>query len=293
MGKEFERWHPSDWKEQPEFINKIRDADLRQWGQDLHGMWKLLGRKMKADVLKNSNLYSILPVQHPIIVPGGRFREFYYWDSYWIIRGLLFSEMKTTVKGMLENFLSLVDRYGFIPNGGRLYYKHRSQPPLLAGMVKSYVDFTNDTEFIMKATPILEQEFEYWMKNNSILVRGYDMFIYRDTSSGPRPESYREDFQSATKYATEEEKEEHYGHIKGAAASGWDFSSRWFINDNGTNVGTLANLKTGYIVPVDLTAILHWNARILAEMYQKLNNCAKARFYEIKASKIFEVISSF
>lgn len=62
--------------------------------------------------------------------------EFYYWDSYWIIEGLLLCDMPVTVKGMIENFLSMVERYGFIPNGGRVYYLMRSQPPMLIPMVR-------------------------------------------------------------------------------------------------------------------------------------------------------------
>lgn len=160
-------------------------------------------------------------------------------------------------------------------------------------MVKSYMDKTDDMELIEKALPILEQEFDYWLNNNTVKVRGYDVCIYRDTSTGPRPESYREDFESGNNFETDEEKEEHYRELKTAAASGWDFSSRWFINENGTNVGTLVDLKAQYIIPVELTAILHWNARIISEMYKKLDNCAKAKHYEIKAGKLYEVIYSY
>lgn len=63
------------------------------------------------------------------------FIEFYYWDSYWIIEGLLLCDMNVTAKGMIENFLSMVKRYGFVPNGGRVYYLSRSQPPMLISMV--------------------------------------------------------------------------------------------------------------------------------------------------------------
>lgn len=45
--------------------------------------------------------------------------------------------MPVTVKGMIENFLSVVKRYGFVPNGGRVYYLSRSQPPLLIPMVRT------------------------------------------------------------------------------------------------------------------------------------------------------------
>lgn len=56
---------------------------------------------MKQEVQDHPELYSIIYVPHPVIVPGGRFREFYYWDSYWIVKGLLLSEMYNTVKGKI------------------------------------------------------------------------------------------------------------------------------------------------------------------------------------------------
>lgn len=93
-GAEFEDWIPDDWVANPAFLKHIKDADLREFASKLNQIWHELGRKMIADVAINSDQYSIIPVDHPVIVPGGRFREFYYWDSYWIVKGLLLSEMK-------------------------------------------------------------------------------------------------------------------------------------------------------------------------------------------------------
>lgn len=92
-GSEFENWTPDDFKKDPEILNKINDKELRNFASDLNGVWLELGRLMKKDVAANPELYSIIYVENPVIVPGGRFLEFYYWDSYWIIRGLLHSEM--------------------------------------------------------------------------------------------------------------------------------------------------------------------------------------------------------
>lgn len=92
-GTEFENWTPDDFKKDPEILNKIKDKEFRHFAEDLNGIWLELGRKMKKDVEENQELYSIIYVPNPVIVPGGRFLEFYYWDSYWIIRGLLLSEM--------------------------------------------------------------------------------------------------------------------------------------------------------------------------------------------------------
>ncbi|XP_041449192.1 trehalase isoform X2 [Drosophila obscura] len=289
-GTELEVWTPTDWKANPSFLDLITDPDLKQWGQELNNIWKDLGRKMIDDVGKNPEYYSIIPVPNPVIIPGGRFIEFYYWDSYWIIRGLLYSEMQDTARGMIENFMSIVQRIGFIPNGGRVYYWGRSQPPLLTGMVKSYVDFTRDDLFAINALDVLEHEFEYFVNNHSVQVKGHNLAVYRDSSTGPRPESYREDVETAENFDTPEAKEDHYSELKSAAESGMDFSSRWFINENGTNVGTLSNLRTRSIVPVDLNAFLYWNAKLIAEFHAKAGNVDKMTEYEKKAQTLLQGI---
>ena len=104
----------------------------------VHDRWHDLGRKIKPDVKANPDKYSLIYMKEPFIVPGGRFREVYYWDSYWTIIGLLISGMTETAKGMLENFADLIDQYGLIPNGNRIYYTRRSQPPLYIAMVEEY-----------------------------------------------------------------------------------------------------------------------------------------------------------
>ena len=239
-GREFENWKPTDWVDHPKFLNKIKDPNFKSWGSALNNIWKDLGRKIKDDVLKEPDLYSIIWVPNPVIVPGGRFREFYYWDSYWIIQGLLLSQMNQTAKGMLENFIHIVDKYGHIPNGGRIYYLERSQPPLLIPMVQMYLNATDDINFLAKNIHTLEREFNYWMVNHTKMIlmggKNYTLAVYGDKSQGPRPESYREDVEHANNFQEDYKKEELYSELKAAAESGWDFSSRWFIT-NGTNEG--------------------------------------------------------
>ncbi|CAG9811917.1 unnamed protein product [Chironomus riparius] len=290
-GSEFETWKPDDFTKNPAVLDKISDKSFRSFAYDLNGIWNDLGRKIKKEVHENEELYSIIYVENPMIVPGGRFREFYYWDSYWVLRGLLLSEMTHTAKGMLENFFSIVLRFGFIPNGGRIYYSMRSQPPLLTPMVKTYVDHTKDFEFAVKAVDVLALEFDYWMSNHTVMVKGHKMAVYGDKSSGPRPESYREDIETANGFTTDEDKEEHYSELKAAAESGMDFSSRWFVDAEGGNNGTLANLKTRSIVPVELNAILHWNAKIIAEFYGYAGNITKQTEYLEIAKQFLDAVN--
>ena len=193
-GSEFEEWVPSDWKEKPAFLSNIKDDRFRDWAWKLHKFWNELGRKIKDDVKNRPELYSMIYVSHPVIVPGGRFREFFYWDSYWIMEGLLLSEMHDTVKGMLQNFLEMVQLLGYIPNGGRVYFE-RSQPPLLIPMFKIYLDATHDYEFLRSSMPLLEKEFNFWMKNRTVEItqngKKYTLARYNVELGGPRPESYR------------------------------------------------------------------------------------------------------
>ncbi|XP_014478595.1 PREDICTED: trehalase-like isoform X2 [Dinoponera quadriceps] len=293
-GSEFEEWDPTDWKAEPAFLRKIEDHDLRQFGYELNSIWKMLGRKMKEDVRINEQLYSIIYVPNPVIVPGGRFREFYYWDSYWIVKGLLLSEMRTTVKGMLNNFVSIVDKIGFIPNGGRIYYKMRSQPPLLISMVHEYLKNTHDHEWLKQNLWLLEKEFDFWMTNRTVNVEkdgvNYTLARYYEESSGPRPESYKEDFLTSQSFRTAEEKDNYYSELKTAAESGWDFSSRWFVHE-GTNKGNLTNLKTRSIIPVDLNTIIYRNARLLAKYNRQMGNETKAAYYDDIAEKWKEAVT--
>lgn len=63
---------------------------------------------------------TLLPLPHPMIVAGSRFRELYYWDSFWTLKGLLASGMRDCALHMVQNFLHLVNQHGFVPNGSRV-----------------------------------------------------------------------------------------------------------------------------------------------------------------------------
>ncbi|XP_071054754.1 trehalase-like isoform X2 [Onthophagus taurus] len=291
---EFDKWAPKDWVENPSYLNKINDKDLRQYGSDVNVIWTKLGRQIKDAVRESPDRYSLIWVPKPFIVPGGRFREYYYWDSYWIIDGLLISGMFDTARGMLENFVYLVNKFGHIPNGGRLYYVERSQPPLFVPMVKKYFDATCDIDFIKDNLETLDKEFEYWMKfhmrNFTFNNVDYTMAAYGDKSRGPRPESYYEDVKAAEYFATTAGKEAFYTEIKAAAESGWDFSSRWFYSPMGDR-NNLTYTETTPIIPVDLNSFLHWNAVILRDFHKMLNS-KKADYYDMKAQNLLEAINA-
>src|SRR5208282_6540760 len=95
-------------------------------------MWQVLQRK-PDEIEPNS---SLLPLSLPYIVPGGRFREIYYWDTYFTMLGLEQDGKHALALDMVQNSASLIDRYGHMPNGNRSYYLSRSHPPFFAGMIE-------------------------------------------------------------------------------------------------------------------------------------------------------------
>ena len=226
------------------------------------------------------SLSTLIALPYPYIVPGGRFREIYYWDSYFTMLGLYEEGKIDIIEDMINNFAFLIDTYGHIPNGNRTYYLSRSQPPFFSLMVSLLAEHKNDSVYL-KYKPQLEKEYQFWMNgkerlsknepsyqrvvlmnNNAILNR------YWDKLKEPRPESYSDDintFESANKDSTI------FRDIRAAAESGWDFSSRWF-----RDYSELSTIHTTEIVPVDLNCLLYHHEITLMKVYQYEGNDAKA-----------------
>ena len=99
---------------------------------------------------------SLISLPEEYIVPGGRFREIYYWDSFFTIKGLKLSH-PTLAEKMVDNFAYLIDTIGFIPNGNRQYYMSRSQPPFFALMVNEIS--RDEPRKALKYLPSQEKEY--------------------------------------------------------------------------------------------------------------------------------------
>jgi alpha,alpha-trehalase len=203
---------------------------------------------------------SALPLPRPYVVPGGRFREIYYWDSYFTMLGLAESDRQDLVTDMVQDFAYLVDTYGHVPNGARTYYLSRSQPPFFFAMV-GLLESEDSASAYAKYLPQLKREYEFWMQGAQGLQRGRahrhvvampDGSIlnrYWDDRDTPRDESYRQDTELAR--ASGRLPRKVFRDIRAAAESGWDFSSRWFADGH-----TRATIDTTEIIPVDLNSLL-------------------------------------
>ena len=231
-------------------------------------LWDVLTRKPVEPQQDSSAADSRLPLASRYVVPGGRFREMYYWDSYFTMLGLQSSGREDLVADMVENFAGLIDRYGHIPNGTRTYYLSRSQPPFFAAMVELEAGSEGD-EALIRRLPQLELEYAFWMEGAQGLARGAAhrrvvrladgsvLNRYWDDLATPRDEAYAEDLATARKSGRNAG--EVYRDLRAAAESGWDFSSRWLGDGK-----TLATIHTTDFVPVDLNSLLYQLETLIA-----------------------------
>ncbi len=245
------------WFDMPETPSTVYKSDPNQdVCKHIDELWPVLTRQ--PDDEKNS---SLLPLPRRYVVPGGRYREIYYWDTYFTMQGLEASGRHDLTDDMLANFAYLIDTYGHIPNGNRSYYLSRSQPPYFASMVALVAKRKGDQAYL-QYLPQLQREHEFWMEGADKLPRGgvhrrvvklQDGTVLNrhwDDRAAPRDESYREDI--ATAAESRRPKAEVYRHLRAAAECGWDFSSRWL-----TDGKTLSTIHTSDFLPVDLNTLLH------------------------------------
>lgn len=273
--------------------NEKFETDSSSIGSHIQQLWQVLKRPADEQISG-----TLIPLPEPYIVPGGRFREIYYWDSYFTMLGLQADNETETIRNMVDNFAYLINTYGFIPNGNRTYYLGRSQPPFFAMMVKVLAE-EEGQQVLAEYLPELKKEYEFWMngyenlssakaenrvvklKDGEILNRYWDQF------ATPRPESYREDVETAEKAVAKNpalSKEQVYRNLRAGAESGWDYSSRWLVKNDSGNY-ELSTIATTSIIPVDLNSLLYNLEMTISEAAEISGDMNTSKLFKDKADR--------
>lgn len=277
----------SSWFSLPDRGQSGHGADQRPTVEEhIHQLWDALTRESSGQ----ETWTSLIALPFPYVVPGGRFREIYYWDSYFTMLGLAESGRTELVRSMLNNFSFLIDQYGFIPNGNRTYYLSRSQPPFFAMMIELLGKMEGE-EAMAPYREALEKEYRFWMNGesrlsdssrriNHVVLLDRDIILnrYWDYEAEPRPESFREDYRLAQ---TSPGNDMHlYLNLRSAAESGWDFSSRWLADHQ-----SLASIRTIELLPVDLNCLLFQAEKTLSKLFYMSGDSAAGKMYDILAKQ--------
>ncbi len=230
---------------------------------------------------------SLVALPHHYIVPGGRFNEQFYWDTYFIMLGLAAEGKWARVEGMVKNFAFMIRKYGYIPTANRTYFLSRSQPPFFPLMVQ-LLSQKRGKKIMRDYLPLMLQEYRFWMKGRTKLQET-EHFAYRrvvqmpdetllnryyDNKVTPRPESLREDRETAN-HADMREPDRLFLHLRAAAESGWDFSARWLTDEK-----DLRSIHTADIIPIDLNCLMYLMEQTIATSYNGwLHPILKARYH--------------
>lgn len=284
-----------DLPETPDAAYQSANMPIRE---HLEKLWEHLLRQPNEDAIA-AQASTLLPLPYPYIVPGGRFREVYYWDSYFTLLGLQVSGRVDVMEHMVDNFAFLLDRFGHIPNGNRTYYLSRSQPPFFALMVSLLAEIKGEETLLRYRIP-LEKEYAFWMSgeselshiplepepapnNPALAVRrivrlpdGTVLNRYWDDDPSPRPEAYAEDVHTAQQ--TSRPAADIYRHLRAAAESGWDFSSRWLSDER-----QLASIHTTDFLPIDLNCLLYFLEKTLVRCHKLLPDYTPVKVYRDRA----------
>ncbi|MGH1435105.1 MAG: alpha,alpha-trehalase TreF [Lewinella sp.] len=257
----------------------------RSMSEHIRSLWPVLTRQPDE---KGEG--SLLSLPYPYIVPGGRFREIYYWDSYFTMLGLAADGELEMMESMVNNFAYLIDQVGFIPNGNRTYFMTRSQPPFFSSMVGLLAEQMGQDTYV-KYLPQLLREYRFWMQGEEKVSADLSTFEhvvrmpdgqllnrYYDRSATPRPESYREDVETAEEQGGDAA--QLFLDLRAACESGWDFSGRWFADTK-----SLSTIHTTEIIPVDLNALLYHLEQCIARGYQEKLDEGQAALFQEKANK--------
>jgi alpha,alpha-trehalase len=258
----------------------------------IEDLWTVLTRE------PHNEKSSLIALPNQYIVPGGRFGEIYYWDSYFTMLGLQKSGRVNMIQAMVDNFSYLIYKFGHIPNANRMYYIGRSQPPFYSLMLE-LLSQEKGQQVMVDYLSYMEKEYQFWTEGKRQLREGTKaekrvvkmpdgsiLNRYWDSHCTPRPESYKEDVELAK--SSKQKPEELYRNVRAAAESGWDFSCRWFKKTD-----SFDSIHTTDIIPIDLNCLLVHLEETIAEVYTYQKSNVTAKRYRTLAQSRREAIQKY
>lgn len=220
----------------------------------------------------------LIALPRPYTVPCAdtHFQEMYYWDTYFTHRGLLLSGDLQTVLDNIENFIYLIDTYGFIPNGNHKSMLNRSQPPFFGLMVRDIYRETGDKQWLARCVAALTKEYAFWESKRK---SENGLSHYSSDADEARLTRTVKMYAERTGISHEDDVLYWGRNILAEAESGWDFCARF-------------DGKCQEYNAVDLNALLWFDEQFLAFVARELGVGDGAQ-WEQKAAKRYEKMTKF
>ena len=194
------------------------------------------------------------PLPGRFIKPGGYFKSFFYWDSYFTLIGLVVQGKWQLAREIVEGFIAEVEEFGHVPNynGLQSVCSSRSQSPFLTSAIWEAYPSIDDLGWLDRAARAAAIEYRgYWLAEPHKTEIGLSRYIDLGGNGGCEtvPDT---------------------PHHRAIGESGWDNTPRF--GDDATQV-----------VPVDLNSQLYRYELDLAEFSDLLGDDEKAGDWRTKA----------
>lgn len=295
---------------------------IAQEGQTLDEYTLSMRSKFIFPNTQQGNFDVWLPYDRSVAGAGRFGKHSFLWDGYQMAKGYAADGRWDLVLDIIDNTEYQIDRFGYPLNGSADFYATRAQPDYFAHEIRMLADRVGP-EALVRYLPALEKDHSgYWMDGieelsalpidgeshaHRALVRmpdGSFLNRYWDDGDGPRLESFKEDVHVGTLAVAglsgavrQARLNKVYKDLRAGAASGWDYSSRWFKDGS-----QLSTINTTDIVPIDHNSLLAYNEETLAmayeaaaetEGYDRDRSLEKAAFYRQMADQRIAAINTY
>ncbi len=204
------------------------------------------------------------PLSGRFIKPGGFFKWFFYWDSYFALLGLVVQGKWHLAREIVEGFVAEVEEFGLVPNynSPESVCSSRSQSPFLTSAIREVYPSINELSWLDRAVRAATTEYQgYWLAEPHLTEIGLSRYIDIGGNGGCEtvPDT---------------------PHFRAIGESGWDNTPRF--GDDATQV-----------VPVDLNCQLYRYELDLAEFSELLGEVDVAQDWRSRADERRDLINRY
>ena len=187
--------------------------------------------------------HHIVTIPYSYFVPNTKkFSYIYYWDSYFMFRGLIGTKREWLIRDMVKNFTYLFEKYQIIPNFNAPASMGRSQPPFFSSMILDAMSIPphirGHRAKLDKLLPHINKIImENWTRHAIATAKKEYLYVWLDPDN---LYNHRVEGESLARYGDRDVGYAHSSELE----SGWDFTSRFYNRCN-------------EFFPVDLNVLLH------------------------------------
>jgi len=221
-------------------------------------------KKIIHDSKDSSGDPHVIPLPNTFITPNAKSHwknSMFYWDSFFMFRGLLDTDKDWIIPEVVDNFIYLFNQFGIIPNASVWAFLGHSQPPFLSSMIFDayYAIQRGSGVSVFGKSPYIKR----WLKNKMACAQNEYWYVWEDKDSY----THKVEAFGLSRYGDRD-----VGYpLTSERESGWDFTTRFYN-------------RCDEFLPVDLNSYLHKYEKDFAKAANILGDTEEERTWEERAA---------